>query len=381
MSERVQLLHLYQPDSQRRLRVEVPTVFGRSGAFHTYTDEARFSDEEAVELQRLDYVEISGDSFISRSHGVLNPRTMTLQDLNSKNGTYINGRLCMTTANRAGPPHKLVAGDVIAVGKLTFVVQLDEAGADSLEQTLALERHAVVGPSGAEDARALEGFLEDRKRFRVRRVDSWEELKDALGLLRPRLQPLGVLVIGLVAEPRGDDFVFADETVAATTLLARLNLLPGSKIVAFQATGDPTGIESVFRDLAYQDTLLLTSNVPSHANLANDLAPEIATAPAEAVRQGMSRGTYDSVLDGLDALLRPTTNVLDVDWTRNYEGALRLVVGSQLHVDYEVELSYRWEGGDAEPSSFRVRHHFDSSRPLPDDHDGVVGSWQAPPSL
>jgi pSer/pThr/pTyr-binding forkhead associated (FHA) protein len=343
MNDRIQLLHLFQPDTQRRLRVEVPTVFGRSGAFHRYTDEVRISDQEEAQLARFDYVEITGDNYISRTHGVLHPDSLTIQDLNSRNGTQVNGTLIKTTRGKAGPPHALKAGDVLKVGKLHFVVQLDAAGENSFCGQLARDRHAILGPIGAKDLARLETFLSERKRCQSRQVTGWEQLKRGITDLSVSPSPMGITVVGLVAEPLGEQLRLGDDTVDVGMLLAQLNRVPGSKIVALQATGDPSGCEAIFRDLAYQDTILLTSNVPMSGGLEVDLEPDLCTAPKEGLRRAVKQGagTYDSVIDGLDALLRPLTNVLEVDWVQGYEGALRLVVGTQLHVDYEVELSYR----------------------------------------
>ena len=68
-----------------------------------------------------------------------------------------------------------------------------------------------------------------------------------------------------------------------------------------------------------------------------------------------------SIQDGLDALIRPHSNVFDVEWLAGYEGALTLVVGTRHRVapDEEVAVSYRYDLPDNE--TFRVRHRIDTT--------------------
>ena len=58
------------------------------------------------------------DKFISRTHAkiVLMNNTLTIKDLNSQNGTFINGK-------KIHKSHSITPGDKIKCGHTTFIVQ------------------------------------------------------------------------------------------------------------------------------------------------------------------------------------------------------------------------------------------------------------------
>lgn len=362
MKPTVRLVYLYHPETDRKIRLEVPTVFGRHGTFYSYPKEERFSAEEAEALQRLDYVEIEGDNKISRTHGVLDPTALTIQDLNSRNGVWINAERVPTTPGQVGPVHPVKDGDVLQLGAMVFEIQTEAFGRRTLETQLAVDRHAVVAPVGSPEAGVLGEFLLERKRFQVRAASDWRGILDALEAIGPKQSTLGITVVGLDAEPDGDVLRCGEAVIRAEALIGNLNALPGSKILALQASGDPSAFERVFEERAFQDTILVTSTVSSVAGIDDGVEMTIATSRVGGRRKALSgedADAYHSVLDGLDAMINPDTNVLGIDWLTGYSGALRVVIGRQRHAaDVELELSYRTDTS----GTFRIRHHFGSAQ-------------------
>ena len=380
MSER-QLLFLFHPPSGRRIRVEVPTVFGRSHQLHVYSpDERRFSPEDALRLAKLDWVEISGDLKVSRTHGVLDPAGPVVRDLNSANGVYVNGRAIERAPGREGPPHRLQRGDTLTVGELQFVVEIDRAAEQTLNEWLALDRHAFLAPADALEVASLDAFLSERKRFHTRSRLTYTELEAELeAMAEGPSERLGIVVLALSASPEGpwlrvgrsrEQGGAGEQLLDMAGVVATLAALPGTKVLALQAAGDPATCEQAFRDHAFQDMVLVTSTVPSHAGLLDPVEDAMCTPPvprlaASVAGRGALLGAYHAVLDGLDGLIRPDSNVLDQSWLDGYEGALRVVVGGRLHTDPgQVEVSYlpRLQEGTGTLGSFRVRHCFDSAR-------------------
>lgn len=363
----VQMLFLLERRSGRRLRLEVPTVFGRHRCFFTYPEEAqpRFSADDARRLMKLDFVEISGDESVSRTHGVLDPTGPVVRDLNSKNGIAVGSQRVATTPGREGPAHLLRNGDVVKVGGLRFVVELESAGQNSLCDWLARDRRAFVVPGDSPEAAQVEAFLRERKRFRAGLKRDWGDLAAELASLgHGTSTQLGLIVIGLVARPEGDRLHVGGGSFSVADLVNVTAHVPASKVIALQAEGDPTRVEEAFKDCAFQDMVLVTSTVPTHSGVIAPLENESMSA-LPPVRERRAHAAYHSVLDGLDGLIRPDSNVLDLEWLRTYEGALHVVVGTRLQPsDRELELSYRLpDPTDGTEGSFRVRHHFDSSSP------------------
>lgn len=386
MGER-RLLFLHHPQTGRRLQLEVPTVFGRSDTLHVYAGGARFSSEDALRLAKLDWVEVSGDIKVSRTHGVLDPAGPWVRDLNSTNGIYVNGRLVPGTPGREGPPHPLRGGDVIQVGDLRLVVELDQADEDSFAEWLALDRQAFLAPDDSLEAAALEAFLHERKRFRTASFAAWAPLEAALQQLRASpTGRLGIVVVALVARPEGPCLHLGGQRVDVADVVSALAALPGTKLLALQAEGDPSACERAFRDLAFQDMVLVTSTVPSHSGVLEPLHDDGAsTSPLQRVARAVSAeaalGPYHAVLDGLDGLIRPDSNVLDQSWLDGYQGALQVIVGSRLHAEpgLDLQVSYlcRPDADQGTTGSFRVRHAFDSSR-FGDPHtaSALTPSWR-----
>ncbi|MCA8924028.1 MAG: FHA domain-containing protein, partial [Planctomycetes bacterium] len=101
----ISLLTLHELRERRTIALEAPTVFGRKSRLYRYPASMnRFSGADAKVLERLDYVRITGqDSRISRTHGVLDPASFTIRDLNSANGIRVNGALIGRTPGHPGP--------------------------------------------------------------------------------------------------------------------------------------------------------------------------------------------------------------------------------------------------------------------------------------
>lgn len=378
----VQMLFLFETGSGRRIRIEVPTVFGRHRCFYTYPKEnhRRFSPGDAERLQKLDFVEITRDIMISRTHGVLDPTGPVVRDLNSTNGIEVNRQRVARTPGTEGPPHPLRHGDLLRVGNVHFLVELDSAGHQSLCEWLGRDRRAFVAPSDSVEAAQLEVFLRERKRFVTRSATSWSEVARGLSALgHGTSAQLGLVVVALAARPDGDRLRFGGDAVSVGELVASLSELRASKVVALQADGDPAGVEEAFRDLAFQDTVLVTSTVPSHSGVLAPLDNDLVSAPLAAPRR---LGPHHAVIDGLDGLIRADSNVLDLNWLARYEGALRVIVGTRLQApDRELELSYRLpDPTDGTIGSFRVRHQIES-RPYRGDvpSSALHGSWRDEP--
>jgi hypothetical protein len=372
-----QLLQLYQPESGRRLRIEAPTVFGRSPVLYPYEGMARreFSESVLSTLQRMDFVEVKGDILISRTHGVLDPQGPSIQDLNSRNGVLLNGSpITPTTTSGDGPAVAVKHGDIIRVGEMNFVVEWGMAEERTFYGPLWAMRHAVLAPGLDPQMAELEEFLRDRKRFGCVSVDGWDALREQLTrLAHPALADdgTGITAIVLRATPSGTHLELGGETRRASWLIEQINALNGSKILALHSEGDPAAFERVFEAYALEDALLITSSVPGGAALLEEpLIEEICTAPVERVRQSVGGGgslaAYHGIRDGLDALVPADTNLLSLAWYRGYEGALTLTSGT-IQPFNEEEVGTAYVASAPVPMS-RRRYRFESA-PAPERRD------------
>jgi hypothetical protein len=127
--------------------------------------------------------------------------------------------------------------------------------------------------------------------------------------------------------------VFDGQTMAFERILPLIARIPGRKVVALDAHGDPSTIEQVFVVQAYEDMMLLTGHGGSP--LDAPLVGTIGTSAIESVKRSISgdtdglRGAYDGLEDGVDALVGADTNILAVDWLASYRGRLRVVFGGR----------------------------------------------------
>ncbi len=174
----------------------------------------------AIKIGRSPHAELRlDDESVSRSHArvVLSPEEVRISDLDSHNGTYVNGE-------KLAGARTLVSGDVIAVGEITLVLRWETApkahGAlldfvrlrqrldEEVARALAFERScalvAIEGLDGHAEQRALASQLrpvdvagrdDDRRRVLVLLTDEPGDgleaaagLVDALARVAPRVR-------------------------------------------------------------------------------------------------------------------------------------------------------------------------------------------------
>lgn len=343
---RRRVLTLRHRASDRLVPAEVPTVFGRSDSYYRYRPEDERADRlrpDVVDgLAALNYIKICSDERVSRTHGLLEPAGPGIRDLNSTNGTLVNGRPIPTRYGERGPLLELADGDRIAVGRQAFDVELWEVTEDEHSQRLERARLAVVGADAARSARAarIAAFLRERKGFAVSEVRGWQAVISQLYRLQQQADPEGLVVLALAAELRRDDLVLrTDEQeveMPLGKLLPLLSSVPGRKVLALDGDGDPTACERLFARIAYEDAVLLTS--PGPVELIEPVEHSLRTDLLRDVRDSVSgahplQGAYDDPLDGLDALIGPDTNILNVTWVGAYRGRLRVIFGSRVRQD------------------------------------------------
>ncbi|MBL4846984.1 MAG: FHA domain-containing protein [Planctomycetes bacterium] len=345
---RVWLRHV---TSNRRIPVEVPTVFGRSDHYYEYTDEdirpGRLRKDVAEGLSALNYVKLCSDDQASRTHGLLDPSEPALCDLNSTNGTFLNEREVPSRDGEAGPLVTVSDGDRVTIGRQTFAVELRDMGQAEIVEEVNKERYGLVaaGAHQSEVAELAEAFLREDKHVNVRRVGSVEELYAGLARLCEVVPENGMAVIILLAECRGYQLRVAGSERAFPELVAQLNSVPGRKVLALAADGDPTACEHYFESEAYEDMVLLTG--PQSAMLAGS---ELITPTLQSrllLEKGL--GEVANPLDGLDALLAETTNILQVAWIDTFRGPLKVTFGSKQRPD-DAGLSHSLRLGS---STFR----------------------------
>lgn len=384
-------VHLRQLGGDFKLRLEVPTVFGRATSFFHYPNHERVAPAVEARLEKLDYVQVEQDDFtVSRSHAVIypdGPQGAAVRDLNSHNGVVVSGRKAARTPRGEGPPEPLQEGDVLQLGRLRLIVELLQELDEPTRQALYADRHALLAPSTAPEVAAMEQLLRERKRFHTADCVDVPALLSRLGALPRGRSSLGLIVLGLHATPHGDRLRLRGAEggapeLALSTLLELLLPLTGSKVIVLQADADPRALEEAFLDRAHQDTILITSTVPSHSGVWQPLEHDMCSIPMDQVRRAGQGGLgpWHAALDGLDALIPLDSNVLDQSWVDGYQGALRVLVGTRLRDVYVSETSYSSRQREECPGTFRVRHTI-RSRPEPRDgsrrdaEEGVIGSY------
>ncbi len=351
MTER-RVLTLKHEGTERRVPIDVPTVIGRSDAYYRYTEDDERPDRldpDAVErLARLNYIKLCSEKGVSRTHGLIDPCAAegpVARDLSSTNGTYVNGRRLAAGAGDAGPPATLRAGDRLTVAKATFTVELQDVAASVLAARIQTQRRAVVAADDAHAPRArdLVTYLTERKGFSVRGSRGWPATIAAVYQLQAEAQDEGVAVLTVVGQARGDELVLEGEGLPLAKLLPLLARIPGRKVLALESDGDPSSIERIFAQLAFEDMLLLT--VTGATRLADSFRGSIATSGLEQMKKSVSgespalRGAFDQLEDGLDALLAADTNALEVAWVKSYVGRLKLAFGDRRRGD-DAALSH-----------------------------------------
>ena len=150
------------------------------------------------------------------------------------------------------------------------------------------------------------------------------------------LDLFGVFVLAVCGEVRGPQLVLEGEEHPIGQLLQILANVPGRKVLALDVDGDPSACERRFREIAYADTLLLTC--PGDVELDEPLVGSLRTSMLDSMAHSVSgdpalRGRYDVLVDGLDALISPDRNTLQVGWLDGYEGRLHAEFGPREQGD------------------------------------------------
>jgi len=359
------LLELFEPESGRRIRIEAPTVFGRAPALFDYAGEKgrTFSAPMLAELTRLDFVKIEED-LISRTHGLLDPNQggPTIKDLNSQNGVFLNGcQIPPTNTEGVGPALPLSDHDQIQIGRLVFQVERARKGKQALLEELWAHRHAISAPTEDPQLAGVTQLLEGSRHFSTRAAATWEELEARLGELigKSFAAATGISLIALHVRVEGPNLELGGERRHALRLIDKLNSIQGSKILAIQADGDPSALESLFADEAHPDALLLTTTLPDAALLAESVEEDMCSVPLNRVAAGRASprqlAAYHGLFDGIEALVPTDSNLLDMAWYQHYEGALSLTSGTKRpQDDEEIGTSYVLRDDGSAPMSWRT---------------------------
>ncbi len=324
-------------DTEREIPVEGPTVFGRSDDFYRYRTgddrHDRLERSEVEQLARLNYVHLCDDGAVSRTHGVVDPQLCTVTDLNSTNGTFLNGQTIGTgPETRALIP--LGDGDEIAVGRSTFRVHLRAESFGEACARVGERRRAVVAFDEAHRSRArpLQKLLLARKSFsEVKEAWSWTALSDELRHLRRTAHEDGVVLIAIHARSDGVGLVLDDAYVPLADLVRATSYIPGRVVLVLDIDEDPAPLGRLFASLAFEDEVLIASAgvVDLVEPLFSTVSSELLDAARDSVCGESGHGILDGAVDGVDALIPADTNVLDVSWIDGYLGRLEVVVGTR----------------------------------------------------
>jgi hypothetical protein len=343
------ILTLKHEGTGRLVPVEVVTVIGRNDTYYRYTDKDdradRLRGEVAEGLAALNYIKISSDEKVSRSHGMIDPDGPQVSDLNSTNGTFLNGQKVPTRHGEVGPRVQLRHGDALQVGHQRFAVELWDVSKAEREAKVRRARRGFTASDRQrlERAQRIAACLAERKGFQMRPAVGWPATIANCYHLQSSADAEGVAVCSFSAEVRGADLLFDGEAMPFSKLLPLIAKVPGRKVVVLDGDGDPSTCEVAFAGLAYEDMMLLTCS-GGPASMVDDLAVSLAigTGAVDAMKRSVSgespalRGAFDDVVDGLEAMIGPDSNVLSIDWTKSYRGRLRVTFGDKGREDDEV---------------------------------------------
>lgn len=346
--EKRKVLTLRHEATSRLVPIDVVTVIGRNDTYYRYTDgderQDRLRGDVAEGLAALNYIKISSDSQISRTHGVIDPALPGAADLNSTNGTYLNAARLHTRPGEPGPQTELHHGDVLTIGQQRFaVVLMDLTLAEHVARVHAGRRGCYASDWGRlVRAERVAHFLEERKGFAMSAAVGWGPAIAACYGLQTSAEPDGVVVVGFCAEVRGDDLLLDGQPMGFQKLLPLIARIPGRKVVVLDVDGDPTACERRFAVEGYEDMLLLTAG---DAPALDGMVGTLGTAAIDQVKLGVSgddpslSGVADDARDGLDALLPADSNVLAVEWLASYRGRLKVTFGERPRED-DASLSH-----------------------------------------
>lgn len=329
------LLHL---ETGRRVPVEVVTVFGRNDCYYRYTAEDERPDrlrtaEEG--LAALNYVKISTDSQVSRTHGLVDPTIPAICDLNSTNGTYVNGQPLSQRYGTTGPMQRLQDRDHLLIGRHEFLAEMTQLTGAELSARLRRGRVAVVASDARGEARAapLRELLAGRKGFSLEPVDDWQSLGESLAHLRGRANEEGIAVCAVVASLAGRELILGGARYDFLLLMSLFDALPGRKVMLLEVLeGDPLQCEQAFAHLAYEDmVLIVTSGAGADSQEDDGLATgaelirpvgaaSSATPPARPAIGGR---------EALERLVASETNILEVSWTSQTTPGVKVIFGAR----------------------------------------------------
>jgi hypothetical protein len=337
------VLSLTHLETGRRVPVEVPTVFGRSDEYYHYTDHDERSDrlrgDVTRRLAQLNYIKLSSDNQVSRTHGLINPELPGIADLNSTNGISLNHRpIPAHDGGDAGPAIIIEHSDRIQIGRQVFEVSLTNASSEALQVQVRNRRFGFVGSDRARKGRAREvkEFLTERKGFTIREAVGWPAIIANFYRLQSGAHAQGIAVCAIFADADGAELVLDGEAMPFAKLLPLLSNAGGRKVMILETTGDPAGCERLFASVAYEDTVLLTSTGPvlREINVEELIVPTLQSVEMRRVRESLDghsplAGAFDDAIDGIDALVDPETNILNVTWLEGYRGKLKVVFGTR----------------------------------------------------
>lgn len=334
----------------RLVPVDVVTVVGRNDTYYRYCEGDERADrlrgDVAEGLAALNYIKVSSDSRVSRTHGVFDPAGPsgpTVSDLNSTNGTFLNERRLPAGHGEPGAAAALSHGDAVALGAQRFAVELLDQSDDERDARLRSTRRGCIACDWAhlERAERIARHLEERKGFQMRPAVGWAAAIATCYQLQSSADPDGVAVLGFSAEASGDQLVFDGEPMAFAKLLPVIANIPGRKVVVLDVDGDPTTCEQLFASQGFEDMLLLAcagGPAVEAPPASSALVRTIGTGTLDSLKQALSgehdlKGAHDDVLDGLDALIPIDTNVLVVSWIATYRGRVSVTFGERARED------------------------------------------------
>ena len=327
----VRRVWLRHAPTNRRVPVEVPTVFGRSDGYYEYTSRDirpdRLRKDVAEGLSALNYVKLCNDDQASRTHGLLDPSEPALCDLNSTNGTFLNEQEIPSRAGEAGPLIKVNDGDRVTVGRQTFIVELRDMAEAQVVEEVNQARFAIVvsGPHTLDAADMAERFLKEQKHFNVRRALGLDALQAGMSRLQALAPEDGLLAVILICSLRGEEVEVGGTHRPFGDLLQLLSRAPGRKLLIMAVDGDPSACEAHFANQAFEDSILLTGPQAAMVGGSELITP---TLQSRLLRE-RGLAAIENPLDGLDELVAAATNILQVSWLDRHKGPLKVTFGSR----------------------------------------------------